>query len=162
MHSLFDGDHIVGSNTPVVSGNQHGPLGQRHKDGIVDFELYRNLNGAITSLGKVGAEEKAAVMLEFAHFFYADEPLASAGVPLVDTDVQTPPKTSSPGKNKRPRQTPGQVDLSGKTAKKISDEEQAILHTQDKLRHKVDPGKIDWGKAGYDFGEGFKGPEEPR
>jgi hypothetical protein len=128
----------------------------------VDMDTLQHLNGAITSLGKVGAEEKAAVMLEFAHFFYADEPLASAGVPLVDTDVQTPPKTSSPGKNKRPRQTPGQVDLSGKTAKKISDEEQAILHTQDKLRHKVDPGKIDWGKAGYHFGEGFKVPDGGR
>ena len=128
----------------------------------VDMDTLQHLNGAITSLGKVGAEEKAAVMLEFAHFFYADEPLASAGVPLVDTDVQTPPKTSSPGKNKRPRQTPEQVDLSDKTAKKISDEEQAILHTQDKLRHKVDPGKIDWDKAGYDFGEGFKVPDGGR
>ncbi len=58
----------------------------------VDMDTLQHLNGASTSLGKVGAEEKAAVMLEFAHFFYADEPLASAGVPLVDTDVQTPPK----------------------------------------------------------------------
>lgn len=32
-----------------------------------------------------------------------------------------------------------------------------------KLKDKVDPGKIDWGKAGYDFGEGFSGSgQRPR
>ena len=43
-----------------------------------------------------------------------------------------------------------------------SDEERAILRTLDKLRQHLDPGKVDWGKAGYDFGEGFKGPDARR
>ena len=44
----------------------------------------------------------------------------------------------------------------------LSGEEHAILHTLDKLKRKVDPGQIDWGKAGYDFGDGFKGPDPER
>ena len=35
---------------------------------------------------------------------------------------------------------------------------QALRH----LRRRVDPGQIDWGRAGYDFGEGFKGPTTGR
>jgi len=46
------------------------------------------------------------------------------------------------------------------TDDELAKQEQAILHTLEKLRQQIDPGQIDWGKAGYDFGEGFKGPED--
>ena len=36
-------------------------------------------------------------------------------------------------------------------------DEKTIAETLSKLKDKIDPGKIDWGKAGYDFGEGFGG-----
>ena len=42
----------------------------------VDVDTLQHLNGAIAGLGDLSAEEKAAVMLEFAHFFYADEPIS--------------------------------------------------------------------------------------
>ena len=109
-------------------------------------------------------------MLEFAHFFYADEPISDPGglstLPKAYTDTPPPdseipggkpPGTKQPGRH----QTPGQLVLSGKKPA-LSDEEQAILLTLDKLRRKVDPGEIDWGRAGYDFGDGFKGTDGDR
>jgi hypothetical protein len=123
-------------------------------------DTLQHLNGAIAGLGALSAEEKAAVMLEFAHFFYADEPISDPGgvstLPKASTDTKAP-GTKQPGR----RQTPGQLDLSGKKPA-LSDEEQAILLTLDKLRRKVDPGQIDWGRAGYDFGDGFKGTDGDR
>lgn len=122
----------------------------------VDIDTLQHLNGAIAGLGEISAEEKAAVMLEFAHFFYADEPISAA--PKVLGNKPRPRVSSA-----KPRQTDkaGALDLSGKKPA-ISEEEQAILHTLDKLRRKVDPGQIDWGKAGYDFGDGFKGTDDSR
>jgi hypothetical protein len=140
----------------------------------VDVNTLNHLNGAMASLGKVTAEEKAAVMLEFAHFFFEDEPLP--GTPAAPTlSPPTPPAGKMPPKGRSPlrpserrrtgegsskdqqKKPTGPMDLSA-TKPGLSDEEQAILHTLDKLRRKVDPGQIDWGKAGYDFGDGFKGP----
>lgn len=43
-----------------------------------------------------------------------------------------------------------------------ADEEHAILTTLEQLRRRLDPGQIDWGRAGYDFGDGFKGPDQDR
>ena len=53
-------------------------------------------------------------------------------------------------------------DLSQKKSSAQADEEAAILNTLEKLRQKLDPGEIDWGRAGYDFGEGFKGLDDRR
>ena len=36
-HSILDRNHVVFANTAIVSGNQHRPLRQRHKDGIVNL-----------------------------------------------------------------------------------------------------------------------------
>ena len=136
----------------------------------VDVDTLQHLNGAIAGLGALSAEEKAAVMLEFAHFFYADEPISDPGgvstLPKASTDTPPPdseiPGGKPPGTKQTGRhQTPGQLDLSGKKPA-LSDEEQAILLTLDKLRRKVDPGEIDWGRAGYDFGDGFKGTDGDR
>ena len=125
----------------------------------IDLETVEQLNCAMLNLGVVSAEEKAAVMLEFAQFFYHDTPISPGGdeppstVPLVATTLPSAPPPPSPGK------APVEHNLSA--SNKPADE-LAILRTLEKLRQRLDPGKIDWGKAGYDFGEGFKGPEEPR
>ena len=125
----------------------------------IDLETVEQLNRAMLNLGVVSAEEKAAVMLEFAQFFYHDKPISTGGdeppsaAPLVATTLPSAPSPPSPGK------APVEHNLSA--SKKPADE-LAILRTLEKLRQRLDPGKIDWGKAGYDFGEGFKGPEEPR
>ena len=82
-------------------------------------------------------------------------PKASSDTPASGSKI---PGGKQPGtKRPRRRQTPGQLDLSGKKPA-LSDEEQAILLTLDKLRRKVDPGQIDWGRAGYDFGDGSREP----
>ena len=45
----------------------------------VDVDTLQHLNGAIAGLGALSAEEKAAVMLEFAHFFTPMNPSAIPG-----------------------------------------------------------------------------------
>ena len=50
MHRLRDGDHLVASYAPVVSGEQHRPFGQGHKDGIEHPEFHRNLDRAIARI----------------------------------------------------------------------------------------------------------------
>ena len=132
----------------------------------VDVDTLQHLNGAIAGLGDVSASEKAAVMLEFAHFFYADEPISAPSLPSPATvpgsklPVSKPKRRNTPGPAAKDGKA-GHLDLSGKEPA-LNDEEQAILHTLDKLRRKVDPGQIDWGRAGYDFGDGFKGFDEGR
>ncbi|MDA0333712.1 MAG: hypothetical protein O2782_00940 [bacterium] len=134
----------------------------------VDVDTLQHLNGAIAGLGDVSATEKAAVMLEFAHFFYADEAISAATPP----PAGKAPARKNPGRKQPARRDvdtsatksskqPEQLHLSGKEPT-LSSEEQAILQTLDKLRRKVDPGQIDWGRAGYDFGDGFKGADESR
>ena len=165
----------------------------------VDLHTVEQLNDAIRSLGRVTAEEKASVMLEFASFFYEDKPIqgkslqvrrrpgarasgssaATGGAAKSGTDrsrkgprkpeppepqggpvphlhMSEPPQadTASPA-GPGPNQSPEQGAAQGQ-----SEEEEAILRTLEKLRQRLDPGKIDWGRAGYDFGEGFKGPAE--
>lgn len=140
----------------------------------VDIDTLQHLNGAIAALGTVTSEEKAAVMLEFAHFFYADEPISDplapgkakpsasrAGRKMPGPRVSPTQKSSKKSPGQLPADKSDTLDLSGKKPD-LNDEEQAILHTLDKLRRKVDPGQIDWGKAGYDFGDGFKGTDDSR
>jgi hypothetical protein len=41
-------------------------------------------------------------------------------------------------------------------------DDQTARDALNKLREQVDPKQINWGRAGYDFGEGFKGPKGDR
>lgn len=153
----------------------------------VDLETVERLNASIRGLVQVTAEEKASVMLEFAHFFYADEPIQDLQPP---TEPPTPglPKTADPEagaasfeiqplagetpQSAPARERPDRMDDAGAAPPRAatqtgaaggqSDEERAILQTLEKLRQHLDPGKVDWGRAGYDFGEGFKGPDARR
>ena len=150
----------------------------------VDLDTIEQLNESMRSLGAVSAEEKASVMLEFAQFFYQDKPISGAGPDMAPpapparprsrpaAESGTPKSTAARGRTKKsatkadqatpqsqPKKPPVEHEL--KTQKQIA-EELAILQTLERLRQRLDPEKIDWGKAGYDFGDGFKGPEEER
>ncbi len=120
----------------------------------VDLDTIEQLNSAIHGLGEVSAEEKAAIMLEFAEFFYEDKPIGGTAAKAGPERARSAPrKPSIP-----PKKT--QEASAGATDDELAKQEQAILHTLEKLRQRLDPGQIDWGKAGYDFGDGFKGPED--
>ena len=111
------------------------------------------------------AEEKVAVMLEFAEFFYEDKPIggtsAKAGAkPARPARRQPAAEAKKPAAETPPQAPPKPAKPAGATDDELAKQEQAILHTLEKLRQRLDPGQIDWGKAGYDFGEGFKGPED--
>lgn len=127
----------------------------------VDLDTVQQVNAAIASLGKITPEEKAGVMLEFAHFFYEDKPITAN--PAIDLNVPQPPALPDP---LAPTDEQPLTDLGSLGQAPESDaaqsEEQAILHTLEHLRRRLDPGKIDWGRAGYDFGDGFKGPSPDR
>ncbi len=129
----------------------------------VDVDTLQHLNGAMAGLGDISATEKAAVMLEFAHFFYADEPISAPTQPPAGKGPlrQQPRRRDAATPATKSSKEAEQLDLSGKEPT-LNSEEQAILQTLDKLRRKVDPGQIDWGRAGYDFGDGFKGADESR
>jgi len=137
----------------------------------VDLDTVEQLNGAMSSLGRISAEEKAGVMLEFAHFFYDDKPITSSSTPgaAPAPTAPAPPSLPSlpvaPTASKEPTDLGnlgnlGQAPASNTSAEE--DEERAILHTLEHLRRRLDPAKIDWGRAGYDFGDGFKGPSPDR
>ena len=159
----------------------------------LDLDTVEQLNDAIRGLGKVSAQEKASVMLEFAHFFYDDKPIlgkpakqkrrpgdegagAATGDPAKGASGKKRKRPSKPGprggpvfhlppppsQSGTPAEAPADAERPANqpAAQKPSDEEQAILHTLARLRQRLDPGKIDWGRAGYDFGEGFKGADE--
>ncbi len=128
----------------------------------VDLETVEKINRAIAELGPVSPEVKATVMIEFGDFFFKDKPLSGKIVGLGEKKAPPPKKTpSAPKKAAAPQknQASPSTIASSSTAK---DEEANILKTLQKLRQRVDPGKIDWGLAGYDFGEGFAGPEKGR
>lgn len=131
----------------------------------VDLDTIEQLNAAIHGLGEVSAEEKAAVMLEFAEFFYEDKPIggtpAKAGAKLAKPAKRKPTAEAKTSATQTPKASPKPpAKRVGPTDDELAKQEQAILHTLEKLRQRLDPGQIDWGKAGYDFGEGFKGPED--
>jgi len=151
----------------------------------VDLETVERLNASIHGLGRVSAEEKAAVMLEFAHFFYADQPILDlrpppeppAPCPPTSAEVGATSFELQPLAGETPHADPKEDDLSrtdndsaGASAEATptsatggqSDEERTILRTLEQLRQHLDPGQVDWGRAGYDFGEGFKGPDARR
>ncbi len=123
----------------------------------VDLNTIEQLNAAIHGLGAVSAEEKAAIMLEFAEFFYEDKPIGGTSVKAGSKPAKPTPR--KPSAAKAPPKKPPESST-GTTDDELAKQEQAILHTLEKLRQRLDPGQIDWGKAGYDFGDGFKGPED--
>lgn len=130
----------------------------------VDLATIEQLNAAIHGLGAVSAEEKAAIMLEFAEFFYEDKPIGGTAVKAAPKRARSTPRKppaedqSTTKIPKTPKKSP--KPSAGASDDELAKQEQAILHTLEKLRQRLDPGQIDWGKAGYDFGDGFKGPED--
>ena len=131
----------------------------------VDVETLQRLNATIEELGELTAEEKAAVMIEFGDFFYKGKEL----LPISKRPAKKSGKTS---KAKRPKKaaTAKKVDALGSGSAKAEstslattpEEEKIVISALKKLRERVDPKQIDWSRAGYDFGEGFKGPTEER
>lgn len=143
----------------------------------LDLQTVEEVNEAIAELGSVTPGEKAAVMIEFADFFFRDKPLqrgksgSARRPPPGDTPgpgrtrgaVSSPPAAESPEAAPTPPPTPKArpADKREDSAPPTGDED-SILDTLEKLRQRVDPKKIDWGRAGYDFGEGFKGTDSER
>jgi hypothetical protein len=124
----------------------------------IDLETIELLNETIACLGPVSPGEKAAVMIEFADYLFHGKPLPEKSsqkgrkktAPHAKSPTPSPPPTP-------PNQAPP------KKQRAVSDEEETtVLKTLRKLREQLDPGQIDWGRAGYDFGEGFKGPRGDR
>ena len=127
----------------------------------VDLETIEKINTAIAELGPVPAEVKATVMIEFGDFFFKDKPLSGKFMGLGEKKAPPPKKTrSTPTKTGAAQKK--QAPLSTTPSSTAKDEETNILKTLQKLRERIDPGKIDWSRAGYDFGEGFAGPDKGR
>ena len=150
----------------------------------VDVDTLQRLNATIEELGELTAEEKAAVMIEFGDFFYKGKellPISKQPAKEGDKPRQRPAKsaktqTGKSPKSKKPQKTgksasaankpdaPGSDSAKAKSepAESKPEEEKIVISALKKLRERVDPKQIDWSKAGYDFGEGFKGPTEER
>jgi len=109
--------------------------------GDLDLDTIESINAAMQSLKDITPQEKAATMIEFGDFFYKDKPLSA--------QVNKPQAKKAPSKKQTPTAKAPSVGS-------LADlDEKTIAETLSKLKDKIDPGKIDWGKAGYDFGEGF-------
>jgi len=136
----------------------------------MELQTIERLNQTIALLGPVAPEEKAAVMLEFADFFFEGKalPPSLAGPPK---HQPAPPKPAAPKaiapqpatKKPPPKPAPPQTKKTPPAlpAAAVNDE-QTARDALKKLREQVDPKQINWGRAGYDFGEGFKGPKGDR
>lgn len=149
----------------------------------MELPTIERINQTIAALGPVTPEEKAAVMLEFADFFFEGKALpASLADPAAPKPAPLPPKAKAapptyqakPGPAK-PKIAPAQKLPSPKPAASpktktppallppaAKNDDQTARDALDKLREQVDPKQINWGRAGYDFGEGFKGPKGDR
>jgi len=119
----------------------------------LDVDTIEQINAAIEDLDPVTSQEKAAVMIEFADFFYKDKPLTAKPKPSLSSSAP-PPKTSPPTSASPQKHAPPPVRQEG--------DESTVLNALRQLKRRVDPGGIDWSRAGYDFGEGFKGPHGSR
>ena len=125
-----------------------GPDKARQILADVDLETVEAINASMLNLGDLRPKEKAAVMIEFAGFFYDNKPL---------TD-----KLKDPAPKKRAKKSSTSTPHKMPSTQADEDDETTILNTLQKLRERVDPNKIDWGRAGYDFGDGFKGKGSDR
>lgn len=132
----------------------------RSREILADFDLatIEQINDTIGFLGDITPQEKAAVMIEFGDFFYKDKPLSSKLHPPEKTKAKpisgaqkSPASAGFKGKKK---------SLAAQSKNATLNAEQAATEALDKL--KAQAGTIDWSKAGYDFGEGFKGSGERR
>ena len=131
---------------------------ERSREILADFDLatIEQINDTIGFLGDITPQEKVAVMIEFGDFFYKDKPLSSKLYPPIKTKSkpgvagQNASSTAAAKGQKKPSTT--------QSKKEVSTSEQAAADALDKL--KAQAGSIDWSKAGYDFGEGFKGSGE--
>ena len=119
----------------------------------LDLETVEQINAAMAALGPIPPEVRAAVMIEFSDFFYHGKPLSAKLKPKPG-----PKKTPAAPKAAKKKQTEPPPAAAAPTA----EEEKNILSTLEQLRKRVDPGSIDWSRAGYDFGEGFQGPSKGR
>lgn len=127
---------------------------ERAREILADFDLatIEQINDTIGFLGEITPQEKAAVMIEFGDFFYKDKPLSSK---LHDAPAQKP---KAAAQKKRPMASAPQKKKAEPQAAASAEDpaaEKAAADALDKL--KSNAGKIDWSKAGYDFGDGFKG-----
>ena len=135
----------------------------RSREILADFDLatIEQINDTIGFLVDITPQEKAAVMIEFGDFFYKNKPLSSKLYPPVKTKSKPgvagkkASSTAAAKGKKKPLavQSKEEVSISEQAAA-----EQAAAKALDRLKAKA--GSIDWSKAGYDFGEGFKGSGE--
>ena len=118
--------------------------------GDLDLETIESINAAMQSLKDITPQEKAATMIEFGDFFYQDKPLS--------TKLKEPAKKQGPAK-KAPakKQAKKPMEKAPPVVPLAELDEKTIAETLSKLKDKIDPGKSDWGKAGYNFGEGLSG-----
>ena len=140
----------------------------------LDLNTVEQLNTAIQSISSTTSIEKAAIMLEFARFFYCNEPVQGSDS---TTTRSKDHQRLNPNKTTEAKSQPRSCDISreitsgivhnsehflDKSSKKKSGSgiEKTVLQILEKLRQRLDPEKIDWGRAGYDFGDGFKGPTD--
>ena len=128
--------------------------------GDLSLETIESINEAMQGLKNITPQEKAATMIEFGDFFYKGKPL-SAKLKEQTKKKQAQPKAKAEKQSKKQPKKATQKKAAKKAPPVVSLadlDEKTIAETLSKLKDKVDPGKIDWGKAGYDFGEGFSGP----
>ncbi|MCC7264963.1 MAG: hypothetical protein IT369_20795 [Candidatus Latescibacteria bacterium] len=144
----------------------------------MELPTIERINQTIVTLGPVSPEEKAAVMLEFADFFFEGKALPA---PLADPSKPTslPPKAKAAPPPAKPKAAPlptkptaAKKPVAGPPPKTktppallppaAKNDDQTARDALQKLREQVDPKQINWGRAGYDFGEGFKGPKGDR
>jgi hypothetical protein len=146
----------------------------------MELPTIERINQTIAALGPVKPEEKAAVMLEFADFFFEGKALpAPLADPAAPKPAPLPPKTkTAPAQPKTNAAAPAPQAkaLPAKPAPPppktktppallppaAKNDDQTARDALNKLREQVDPKQINWGRAGYDFGEGFKGPKGDR
>ena len=150
----------------------------------MEMPTIERINQTIVTLGPVTSEEKAAVMLEFADFFFEGKSLpAPLANPAAPKSVPPPKAKSAPAAPKPKAAPPQAKPTAAKTppaAKPAANpppktktppallppaaknDDQTTRDALQKLREQVDPKQINWGRAGYDFGEGFKGPKGDR
>ena len=127
----------------------------------LSLETIESINHAMQRLKQLTPQEKAATMIEFGDFFYKGKPL-SAKLEEPEGKKKLWPKAPPEKQTKQPLIKSNQQQA--KPVLPLADlDEKTISETLSKLKDKVDPSKIDWGKAGYDFGEGFSGQDhKPR
>ena len=131
----------------------------RAREILADFDLatIEQINDTIGFLGEITPQEKAAIMIEFGDFFYKDKPLSSK---LHDAPAKKPKAAGQKGSpmasaSQKKKVQQASAANEANSASGPSAAEQAAADALDKL--KSNAGKIDWSKAGYDFGDGFKG-----